>query len=181
MSFDPNKLLNWKFPEIEHAYTEKDTILYALGLGCGSDGPHTDDLKFVYEKGLVALPMMAVVLASPGNWLGSKESGVDYSKVLHGEQYLTLHRPLPPAGKVVGLGRVVELLDKGKEKGAVLYAERTIIDKASGEKVATITSAAMLRGNGGFGANRDRSPSRTSCPTGRRRVTTTSRPTSTRR
>ena len=97
MSFDPNKLLNWKFPEVEHAYTEKDTILYALGLGCGSDGPLTDDLKFVYEKGLVALPMMAVVLASPGNWLGSKESGVDYSKVLHGEQYLTLHRPLPPA------------------------------------------------------------------------------------
>ena len=80
MSFDPHKILNWKFPEIEHAYTEKDTILYALGLGCGSDGPHTDDLKFVYEKGLVALPTMAVVLASPGNWLGSKESTVDYTQ-----------------------------------------------------------------------------------------------------
>jgi acyl dehydratase len=91
------------------------------------------------------------VLASPGNWLGSKESGVDYTKVLHGEQYLTLHRPLPPEGKMVGCGRIVELLDKGKEKGAVLYAERTIIDKASGEKVATLTSAAMLRGDGGFG------------------------------
>ena len=128
-----NKVLNWKFPEIEHAYTEKDTILYALGLGCGSDGPHSDDFKFVYEEGLVALPMMAVVLASPGNWLGSKESTVDYTKVLHGEQYLTLHRPLPPAGKVVGRGRIVDLLDKGKDKGAVLYAERTIIDKASGD------------------------------------------------
>lgn len=151
MAFDPNKLLSWKFPEIEHAYTEKDTILYALGLGCGSDGPHSDDLKFVYEKGLVALPMMAVVLASPGNWLGSKESGVDYTKVLHGEQYLTLHRALPPEGKVVGRGRIVDLLDKGTEKGAVLYAERTIIDKASGEPVATLTSAAMLRGDGGFG------------------------------
>jgi hypothetical protein len=52
---------------------------------------------------------------------------------------------------VVGRGRIVELLDKGKDKGAVLYAERTIIDKASGEKVATLTSAAMLRGDGGFG------------------------------
>jgi acyl dehydratase len=151
MSFDANKLLNWKFPEIEHAYTEKDTILYALGLGCCSDGPHSDDLEFVYEKGLVALPMMAVVLASPGNWLGSKESGVDYSKVLHGEQYLTLHRPIPPAGTVVGTGRIVDLLDKGKEKGAVLYAERTIVDKKSGAPIATMTSAAMLRGDGGFG------------------------------
>jgi acyl dehydratase len=94
---------------------------------------------------------MAVVLASPGNWLGSKESTVDYTKVLHGEQYLSLHSPLPPAGTVVGRGRIVDLLDKGKDKGAVLYAERTITDKASGALIATLTSAAVLRGDGGFG------------------------------
>ena len=98
---------NWKFPEIEHTYTEKDTMLYALGLGCGSDPAEPGDLKFVYEKGLVALPTMAVVLAYPGNWLESKESTADYSKVLHGEQYLTMHRPIPPSGTVVGRGRVV--------------------------------------------------------------------------
>ncbi|HEY1245401.1 MAG TPA: MaoC/PaaZ C-terminal domain-containing protein [Hyphomicrobiaceae bacterium] len=151
MPLDPEKLLNWKFPEIEHSYTEKDTILYALGLGCGSDPQAPDDLRFVYEKGLLALPTMAVVLAYPGNWLESKESTADYSKVLHGEQYLTLHRPIPPAGTVIGRGRIVDLLDKGKEKGAVLYAERTIFDKASGEAIATMTSAAMLRGDGGWG------------------------------
>jgi acyl dehydratase len=148
---DADKVRNWKFRAIEHTYTEKDTILYALGLGCGSDASDADDLKFVYEKGLVALPTMAVVLASPGNWLGSKESTVDYTKVLHGEQYLTLHGSIPPSGTVVGHGRIVELLDKGKDKGAVLYAERTITDKASGALIATLTSAAMLRGDGGFG------------------------------
>ena len=37
MPLDPQKILNWKFADIEHAYTEKDTMLYALGLGCGSD------------------------------------------------------------------------------------------------------------------------------------------------
>jgi acyl dehydratase len=151
MPLDPQKLRNWKFPEIEHTYTEKDTILYALGLGCGSDPDAPDDLRFVYEKSLLALPTMAVVLAYPGNWLESKESTADYSKVLHGEQYLTLHRPIPPAGTVIGRGRIVDLLDKGKEKGAVLYAERTIFDKASGEAIATMTSAAMLRGDGGWG------------------------------
>src|SRR5262245_49986344 len=150
MALNPQQILNLQFRDIVHASTEKDAILYALGLGCGADGPHSNDFTFVYEKGLVALPTMAVVLASPGNWLGSKESTVDYTKVLHGEQYLTLHRPLPPEGKVVGRGRIVDLLDKGKDKGAVLYAERTIIDQASGEKVATLTSAAMLRGDGGF-------------------------------
>jgi acyl dehydratase len=151
MPLDPHKIINWKFPDIEHAYTEKDTILYALGLGCGSDPGAPDDLKFVYERGLVALPTMAVVLAYPGNWLESKESTADYSKVLHGEQYLTLHHPLPPSGAVVGRTHVKSLLDKGKEKGAVLYVERTIADKASGAPIATMTSAAMLRGDGGFG------------------------------
>src|SRR5215470_1590115 len=127
MPFDPAKLRNWTFPEIEHAYTEKDTMLYALGLGCGSEADDHSDLKYVYERGLVALPTMAVVLAHAGNWLESKESTADYRKVLHGEQYLTLHSPLPPSGRVVGVSRVVDLLDKGKEKGAVLYVERTIL------------------------------------------------------
>jgi len=148
---DADKVRNWKFRPIEHTYTEKDTILYALGLGCGAEASDAEDLRYVYEKGLVALPTMAVVLASPGNWLGSKDSTVDYTKVLHGEQYLTLHRPLPSSGTVVGQGRIVDLLDKGKDKGAVLYAERTITDKATGALIATLTSAAMLRGDGGFG------------------------------
>jgi hypothetical protein len=151
MPFDPHKLCNRTFRDIEHAYSEKDTMLYAPGLGCGSDPGDHGDLKFVYERGLVALPTMAVVLAPYGNWLESEDSTVDYRKVLHGEQYLTLHQPLAPSATVIGRGRIVDLLDEGKEKGAVLYAERTLIDKASGEPIATMTSAAMLRGDGGFG------------------------------
>ena len=91
------------------------------------------------SAGLVALPTMAVVLAYPGNWLESEESTADYSKVLHGEQYLTVHRPIPAAGTVIGRSRVKDLLDKGKEKGAVLFVERQILDKASGEPIATMT------------------------------------------
>jgi len=166
MPFDPLKLRHWQFPDIEHTYTEKDTMLYALGLGCGSDASDPDDLKFVYERGLVALPTMAVVLAHPGNWLESKESTADYSKVLHGEQYLTLDRPLPPKGTVIGRGRIVDLLDKGKEKGALLYAERTLLDKETGERIATMTSAAMLRGDGGFGGKSGPQPAAHQLPDG---------------
>jgi acyl dehydratase len=151
MPLDPHKLLNWQLPETEQTYAEKDTILYALGLGCGADADARDDLRFVYEKGLLALPTMAVVLAYPGNWLESDESTADYSKVLHGEQSLTLHRPIPPAGTVVGRTRILDLLDKGRDKGAVLYTERTIADKASGAPIATMASTTMLRGDGGWG------------------------------
>ena len=155
MPLDPHKVLNWKFPEVEHTYTEKDTILYALGLGCGADpdaAPNAlGDLRFVYERGLLALPTMAVVLAYPGNWLESGESTADYTKVLHGEQSLTLHRPVPPAGTVVGRTRIVDLLDKGRDKGAVLYTERAILDKATGAPIATMASTTMLRGDGGWG------------------------------
>jgi len=151
MPLDPHKVLNWKFPEVEHTYTEKDTILYALGLGCGADPDAADDLRFVYERGLLALPTMAVVLGYPGNWLESGESTADYSKVLHGEQSLTLHRPVPPAGTVVGRTRIVDLLDKGRDKGAVLYTERAILDKGSGAPIATMASTTMLRGDGGWG------------------------------
>src|SRR5262245_66653999 len=99
MAFDPQKILNWKFPEIEHAYTEKDTILYALGLGCGADGPHSDDFKFVYERGLVALPTMAVVLAAPGYWLGRQATTVDYTKLVQGPASLTLDQTRAAEGQ----------------------------------------------------------------------------------
>ena len=170
MPFDPQKILNWKFPEVEHSYSERDTMLYALGLGCGSDPNEAGDLKYVYERGLVALPTMAVVLAYPGNWLESKESTADYGKVLHGEQYLTIHRPIPAAGSVIGRGRVKELLDKGREKGAVLYVERQILDKADGQPIATMTSAAMLRGDGGFGGKPGPQPAPHALPDGPARL-----------
>jgi acyl dehydratase len=170
MPFDPQTILNWKFPEVEHTYSERDTILYALGLGCGSDPGEEADLKYVYERGLLALPTMAVVLAYPGNWLESKESTADYSKVLHGEQYLTIHRPIPAAGRVIGRGRVKDLLDKGREKGAVLYVERQILDKADGQPIATMTSAAMLRGDGGFGGKPGPQPPPHALPDGPARL-----------
>src|SRR5262245_49918047 len=166
MPLDPQKLLNWPFPEIEHTYTEKDTILYALGLGCGAEPVSPSDLRFVYEKGLLALPTMAVVLGHPGNWLESDESTADYSKVLHGEQSLTLHRPIPPAGTVIGRTRIVDLLDKGAEKGAILYTERTILDKASRAPIATMASTTMLRGDGGWGGKSGPQPAPHGLPEG---------------
>jgi acyl dehydratase len=150
MPIDYQKLKNWPIPEIEQRYAVRDTILYALGLGCGSDPTDRGDLTFVYEEGLRALPTMAVVLGAPGFWLKDPATGVDWRKVLHGEQGLVLHRPVPPTGVVLGRSRITEILDRG-ERGAFMYSERDLIDQASGALIATTTSTTVLRGEGGFG------------------------------
>ena len=151
MAIDYQKLKNWPFRPIEHAYTAKDSMLYALGLGFGADPTDRRQLDFVYEEGLKALPTMAVVLASPGFWLKDPGTGVDWKKVLHGEQGLRLHEPLPAAGTVVGTTRIDEIVDKGAGKGALLYSTREIRDKASGKLLAEVASVGFLRGDGGFG------------------------------
>ena len=59
MPIDYARLKAWSFPDREHRFEARDSILYALGLGCGSDPTDRDDLRFVYEDGLKALPTMA--------------------------------------------------------------------------------------------------------------------------
>jgi acyl dehydratase len=151
MTIDYQKLKNWPFRPIEHTYAEKDSILYALGLGFGADPSDRRQLDFVYEEGLKALPTMAVVLAYPGFWLKDPATGVDWKKVLHGEQGLKIHEPLPAAGTVVGVTRIDALVDKGTGKGALLYSTREVREKASGKLLAEVTSCGFLRGDGGFG------------------------------
>ena len=62
-----------------------------------------------------------------------------------------LHRPLAPHGTVIGRTRIVEVIDKGAGKGALVYSERKITDKASGALLATVTQTTFCRADGGFG------------------------------
>ncbi|HUJ76019.1 MAG TPA: hypothetical protein VL359_14240, partial [bacterium] len=107
------KLLAWKFPEVDHRYARRDTILYALGLGLGADPMDATQLRFVYEDGLQMLPTMPVVLGYPGNWLRNPETGVDHVKVVHGEQSLRIHKLPAPEGRLLGRSRVTGIVDKG--------------------------------------------------------------------
>ena len=151
MTIDYHKLKNWHFPEIEHSYRAQDTILYALGLGFGADPMDRNQLRFVYEEGLQALPTMAVVLGSRGSVTRDPASGIDWKQVLHGEQGLTIHQPLPATGTVLGRGFIDEIVDKGAGKGALLYGRRELCDKETGALLATLTSTSFCRGDGGFG------------------------------
>jgi acyl dehydratase len=148
---DYEKLLTLKIPEVEHVYGPKDCILYALGIGFGTDPTDTDQLAFVYEKNLKVVPTMAVVIGYPGFWVKDLDTGIDWVKVLAGEHAVRLHRPLLSSAATVSRTRVVDIIDKGEGKGAILYSERTIADKASGEKIATVTQTTFCRADGGFG------------------------------
>jgi acyl dehydratase len=153
MAIDYHRLKQWQFPEVRQSYTEKDCMLYALGLGMGSDPLDPGALQFVYEKGLKAMPTMAAVLGYPGFWMQNPETGIDWKQLLHGEQRVRLHRPLPVAASIVGRTVVQSVTDKGAAKGAIVVVERTITDAASGALLASIEMVTFCRGDGGYSAN----------------------------
>ena len=144
-----------RYPEIlsiqpepgEFVYDEQYTMLYALGLGAGAD---PQDLAFVYEKDLRALPTMAVMMATAAGDFIDK-GGINYRMIVHGEQRLTLHKPLPPTGRMMSTARCLGVIDKGTDKGAVVNIESTLTDSASGERQASSVMTLFCRGDGGFG------------------------------
>lgn len=155
---DYAKLKARRFQDVEHAYDEKDTMLYALGLGYGHDPMDEKQLQFVYEKNLKALPTLPVVIASPGFWVKEPDSGIDWVRIVHGEQSLTVHKPLPVAGTVIGRLRITALVDKGEGKGALVYQERTLHEKSSNALLSTIHSVTFCRADGGFSAKPGNGP-----------------------
>ena len=153
---DYNVIKNWKFPEVDQTYTENDSILYALGIGFGQEPTNPDHLKYVYEQDLQAFPTMAVVLGYPGFWMKDPKAGINWVKLVHGEQRMTIHRPLPPAGRVIGRSRISHVIDKGADKGGLVITERTLHD-AEGNLLITIAQTTFCRGDGGLSQS-DESP-----------------------
>lgn len=154
MGLDYNKIKNWPIPEAIQRYRKQDTILYALGVGAAATNPVApEDLQFVYEDGLCALPTMQAILAPGSFWMGDPDTGIVVAKILHGEQFLIIHKPLPVEGTVVSRTTVDEIYDKGTGKGAVMYLSRVLHDQATGELLSTVRFSVFLRGNGGFGGS----------------------------
>jgi acyl dehydratase len=134
------------------SYTDKDTILYALSVGAGENPVDAQELGLVYEKNLHALPSFAAVLAHPGAWIANPRFEVNFLKLLHGEQNLIVHRPLPAQGEIEATYGVTAVVDKGEGKGALVYFEKKLADAASGELLCTVTSTLFLRADGGCGS-----------------------------
>jgi acyl dehydratase len=152
MPIDPEKASGAKLPAAEASWNHDTVILYHLGVGAGMEKP-TDpkELEYTYEKNLKVLPSFAVVpvFSSLANLAGIPGVKINFALVLHGEQAIEVHKPIPVASEVVSEGRVAGLYDKGKAALIVLEVETK--EKSTGEKLFTNYFSVFARGEGGFG------------------------------
>ena len=156
MAIDYGRLMSLQSRGKVSRYGDQETMLYALGVGMGRTPLDKKELDFVFERGtLKTVPSMASIL---GNVPLLKGCGWDYSRVLHGEEAVVLHRPLPPAAELVADSRVVEAYDKGADKGALIHTETNVRDAADELPLFTLTRSLFARGDGGFGGATGPSP-----------------------
>ena len=156
MPIDYDDMMQSGATGLEARYDEKDVMLYALGVGFMRDPLDEKELSFAYEgHGLKVVPTFASVInrgeAPPERQRMPQKSSINFMMVVDGERRITFHKPMAPKGEIVADERMVEILDKGAGRGAVLIQERVVRDKASGEKLHTIVTSIVARGDGGFG------------------------------
>ena len=147
---------------LEANWLPEDAILYALGVGAG-----VDELEFTTENsaGLAqqVLPTMAVVLAAPARRsLMPRLGPYDPTMVVHGEEAVELHRPIPPSGSLRAVARVAAIHDKGA--AAVVVFETEGFETTSRSPLFTVRTSVFFRGEGGFGGERGPSPGRSLPP-----------------
>jgi len=163
---DYDVLRNWRFERTVRQISERDVILYALAVGYGADPVDERQLRFVYERDLVAAPTMASVLGHTTAWMRDPATGIDGTKVVHAGQSVRLHAQLPVSGTVVAEQRVRAIVDKGPDTGALVYIERTVSDEATATLLATVDHVSLCRADGGFQGREDVPTSAVELPKG---------------
>ena len=159
---DVDLALGYEYPESTTQYDERDLSLYALGVGAAKN-PYGDELQSVYERhgeGFRPLPSYGVVPCL--NFMisqlekGTTVPGMNYGfeRVLHGEQYTKIERPLPPRATLTHQAKIVDIFDKGK--GALVVTEMKSLDE-DGDLLITNVFVSYVMGAGGWGG--DRGPS----------------------
>jgi acyl dehydratase len=135
------------------SWTSKDTLLYAVSLGCGQNELEysTENTNGVEQK---VLPTYPVVLGGGGGAM-SKIGSFNPAMLVHGQQAVTLHKPIPVKGEATVTGKLVAMYDKGK--AAVVVTETNAVDDSDDQPLYTLRSSAFIRGEGGWDG--DRGPS----------------------
>ncbi|OBI45355.1 dehydrogenase [Mycobacterium kyorinense] len=143
-------------------WTDRDTMLYALGVGAG-----TDELSFTTENShdisQQVLPTYAVICCI-GFAAAAKVGQFDFSQLLHGSQEIRLFAPLPPAGRLSVVSEVADIQDKGEGKNAIVMLRARGTDPNTQQVVAETLTTAVIRGAGGFGGEPGQRPAAPEIP-----------------
>jgi acyl dehydratase len=153
-------VLKLKTEGVPYSWSDREVMLYALGIGMGSDPLDEKELLFVNEGYFTKKPLKVVpTFASVCVW-GANPGHIELNRVMSvdGERDITFHKPMPVTAKVYADSRVAGVYDKGKDKGAVIQRETVVRDAASGEKLATLLASTFARGDGGFGGPSEGQP-----------------------
>ena len=157
---DVDEALGAKYPDRTSSYDDGDLALYALGVGAATDPNDEQGLRLVYEGhggGMKALPTFAVIPGTNAVLGFAKEGitapGLNYGldRLLHGEQYIELARPLPLKATLTTKGTVTDIWDKGK--GALVVTAFDSYDE-DGDLLIKNEMTAFIRGAGGWGGER---------------------------
>lgn len=154
MAIDPQKAMSAKIEPGESSWVKDQVILYHLGIGAGVPQTEARELAYTYEgaKDFRVIPSFAVipVFAYLGRGFGVPGLAGEFNPalLLHGEQDIEIHGPIPPEAKVKHQGKIAGIYDKGK---AALVVVQCDTSDASGRPLFTNRMSAFLRGAGGFG------------------------------
>jgi len=150
---------------VEVSWSSKDCLIYALGVGAGAIDA-LEELSFTTENTAdtpqQALPTQGVVLGFGSAGVMSAIGTFNFAMLVHGEQAIELHAPLPTEGKISCVGEITGVWDKGK--GAVVETTSVASDAATGKPMFTTRSASFIRGEGGWGGDRGPSGPRNVAP-----------------
>jgi acyl dehydratase len=150
MPIDISKALGAELGEGQYTYAKDQVILYHLGIGAGVPATDAGELEYTYEKNLKVLPSFGVIptFGAMGGIGSVPGLEFNFAMLLHGEQDLEVHQPIPPEATITNRGRIAEIWDKGKAALVVLQVDTT---DESGKPLFTNRYSLFLRGEGGFG------------------------------
>src|ERR1700755_137057 len=143
----------------KYSYSDREVMLYAYGIGMGADPMDERELAFVNEASAMPRPLKVVpTFTSVAAWgAGPGEMNLNRVMVVDGERDITFHRPLSTAAHITADSSVLDVFDKGKDKGAVIR-HKTVLRNDKGEELATLVASRFARGDGGFGGPSEGQP-----------------------